>query len=54
MTDALYLSGQNKYPGQRWMELREELGRPADNRSGEEIAADFIRRAGLKFMDDDE
>lgn len=49
ITDSLFLQAQNKAPGQRWVEMLEGLDRPVDRRSGEEIAVDFIRRAGLKF-----
>ncbi|MBR2783055.1 MAG: hypothetical protein IKD93_02535 [Firmicutes bacterium] len=49
VTDALQGAPQGKYLTRRWTELVEELERPVDRRSGEEIAADFIRRAGLHF-----
>lgn len=45
VTDSLQAAGQGKYLTQRWCEL---LTQKVDNRSGDEIAADIILRAGLK------
>ena len=48
MTDAAqaHLSGENKYPAARWADV---IGRRIDTRSGDEIAADIINGAGLRF-----
>ena len=46
MTDAAHLSGENKYPAARWADV---IGRKIDTRSGDEIAADIINGAGLRF-----
>ena len=45
MTDAAQLTPQSKYLTVRWAELVDR--KPVDNRSGDEIAADIIARAGL-------
>lgn len=46
MTDAAQLTPQSKYLTVRWAELVDR--KPVDERSGDEIAADIIARAGLK------
>lgn len=45
VTDSLQAAGQNKYLVTRWAELR--AVKPVDTRSGDEIAAEVILRAGL-------
>ena len=39
-------------PNVRFIELLEKLGKPKDNRSGAEIAADVIKKAGLVVVDE--
>lgn len=46
MTDAAHYSGENKYPAQRWIDVIE---RRIDARTADEIAADIINGAGLRF-----
>lgn len=45
VSETLRLQGENKYPTARWVELIEP--RLADNRTGDEIALEVIRGAGL-------
>lgn len=57
-TDALQLiaensarlsrDGKGRYPAKRWAELIDQ--KPAETRSGDEIAADVIKRCGLKVI----
>lgn len=47
VTDSLQLAGQNKYLTTRWAEMQ-DIGYK-DARTGDEIALDVIKRAGLKF-----
>ena len=55
ITDSLKLITENtahfveggQYITKRWIEVVEN--KPTDNRSGEEIAMDVIKRAGLRF-----
>ena len=49
IADSLQLSVQHKYLTKT---LRERLyAKPADNRTGDEIAMDIIKKAGLKLGD---
>lgn len=48
MTEALRLQGEGKYPAARWIEIIEP--KAADNRTGDEIAAQVIRDAGLVLV----
>lgn len=44
LTDAVQAIGQDKYPQERWITI---LTRKPDTRTGDEIAAEVIRSAGL-------
>lgn len=46
VTDSLRLSGESKYLSARWLDMVRR--KPEDTRTGDEIAADVIKRAGLK------
>ena len=41
--------GEQKYPAKRWYDTL--VRTPADNRTGDEIALDVIKAAGLSFKD---
>lgn len=45
MTDLFRLMAQNKIPGQRWADLFMEEEK--DNRTGDEIVLDVLKRSGL-------
>lgn len=47
ITDTLYYSARGQIPTQRYADLINIKTKSKDNRSGEEIAADIIKRAGL-------
>ena len=48
VTDTLRLQGENQYPTARWMEIIEP--KLADDRTGDEIALEVIRGAGLTLV----
>ena len=50
VTDSLQLAVQNKYLTQRWADL---ISNNVDTRSGDEVALDVIRRAGLRLKGSD-
>lgn len=41
------MRGENMHPAERWIDLIEP--KAADNRTGDEIAAEVIKNAGLKL-----
>ena len=47
VTDSLRLKGEGKYIPERWIEIIEPQRR--DDRSAEQIAADIMAGAGLRF-----
>lgn len=47
MSDSIHAYAQNKGLTIRWVDLQEYGTK--DTRTGDQIAADFIQRAGLKF-----
>lgn len=49
MTDSLYYIGQGKSLAKRYAEIIGLEKKEADNRTGDEIAADVINRMGLKL-----
>lgn len=58
VTDALRILGENtagltkgKYMALRWIDLDSDTPGATDNRSGDEIAEDVIRRAGLSLRE---
>lgn len=51
VTDSLQLAVQNKYLTQRWADL---ISNNVDTRSGDEVALDVIRRAGLRLKGSEE
>lgn len=54
--DSLFYLPQQKYIGKKYSDLAfiAEKKVEVDNRSGDEIAADVIKRLGLKFRDQEE
>ena len=54
VTDALYLTGQNKAQGERWVDVisRSLYQAQADKRTGLQIARDTIQSTGLNVIDD--
>lgn len=54
VTDALQILSENtgRKIGIRYIEILEKLHKPKDNRSGAEIAADVIKKAGLVVIDE--
>ena len=61
VADALKLAGENlakltggPYIAVRWSELNGKGQSTRDNRTGDEIAADVIRRVGLKLREESE
>ena len=49
VTDALRAAGMGRAPGRRWADCLA----PADTRSGDEIAADLLAEAGLRWEDNE-
>lgn len=47
MTDAMHWQGENKYMTARWIEMITGKAKPAEARTGDEIARDVIIGAGL-------
>ena len=47
VTDTLMLAGTNRYIDKRWIETI--YLQPEDGRTGDEIAAEVIKRAGLRL-----
>ena len=47
MSDSIHAYAQNKMLNVRWFDLQ-EYG-VQDNRTGDQVAIDFIQRAGLTF-----
>ena len=54
MTDSAQLSVENKYISRRWCEIMEDMKKPVDNRTGDEVAADVIKRLGLSLKGGEE
>lgn len=54
ITDALYYAPRNQWMSKRFVELIDEPKKPKDNRSGDEVAAEVIKRLGLKFKNNTE
>ena len=48
MTDSVQMSGENKHIAKRWCEVVDDMKKPIDNRSGDEVALEVIQRLGLK------
>lgn len=51
VTDSLHMQGQNKYLAYRYKDAIKP--HKIDRRSAEEIAADVIKKAGLKVKEDE-
>lgn len=49
VTDSLYCMQRNEQVNERWLDL---MTRKVDTRSGDEIAEDIIKGAGLEFKDE--
>lgn len=49
IAETLRLQGEGKYLQKRWLDIVGEQQPAAPERSGDEIALDVIRRAGLKI-----
>lgn len=47
MTDSIQIVGEQKHITKRWCELVEDIKKPVDDRSGDEVAAEVIMRLGL-------
>ena len=54
MTDSAQLAVENKYITRRWCEIMEDTKKPVDNRTGDEVAADVIKRLGLSLKGGEE
>ena len=54
MTDSTQLAAENKYITRRWCEIMEDTKKPVDNRTGDEVAADVIKRLGLSLKGGEE
>lgn len=50
MTDSAHYRGENKYLTYRWEDV---IGNRIDTRTGDEIAADIINGAGLRFASEE-
>ena len=51
ITDALYAQGENRRMKHRFVDIISGKVKPPDTRSGDEIAEDVIKRAGLKIKE---
>ena len=51
IADCLYYQGQNKYPAYKFSDALEEMKKPVDRRSGEEILEDVIAKIGIEVTD---
>lgn len=49
MSDSAQLAGENKFITRRWCDIASDLKKPVDNRTGDEVAADVIKRLGLSL-----
>jgi len=47
MSDSVQLAGEDKFITRRWCDIANDLKKPVDNRTGDEVAADVIKRLGL-------
>ena len=51
ITESIFLNGENKRLTFRYRDLLDGKVKPPDHRSGDEIAEDVIKRAGLKLKE---
>lgn len=49
VTDCIFYQGQNQHLTSRFIDL---INKKVDNRSGDEIAIDVIKKAGLRFKEE--
>jgi len=54
MSDSAQLAGENKFITRRWCDIANDLKKPPDNRTGDEVAADVIKRLGLSLKGGEE
>jgi len=47
MTDSVQMVGEQKHITKRWCEFVEDIKKPVDDRSGDEVAAEVIMRLSL-------